>query len=334
MVATLINMPVITSLSRTTKVDGWLAHIYQRLLPGDYTALFFTFRDDADFDEVEANKLQGKPLIVFDFGEYGYSESWKNSHLLGVQGNFARVVPNPSYYTKLDTWVFGQAVAGNLVAYFKRELTADRALGYFAFPIYPIELLSPNTPEATINKDQFMKRYGGIFHLYGNSHIDRKMLHASLQMHFDTTVNSIGMMGGCIERQAPFHLLEQVEWWNRYPLETVLAAQQRCQISIALPGYGVKCFRNSEACFGAVPAIADYGFKWAVPWTEENSILLKIDARSGRLNLNRAVSQLNEALQDKEALFLKAQAATEACNMYRPDYYMEHFVNNHIRENL
>lgn len=324
---------MITSLSTTTAPDGWLQNILERLVPGDYTALVFTFRDDAVFDAEKAKSLDGKPLVVLDFAEYGYDESWRNNHLLGVKNHFERVVPNRDYYDRLHEWVSRQ----NIRVFFKREfsipITEMWSNGYYSgFPIYPVDLISEKVPRCVINKDQWMARRGGVFHLYGYSHMDRKRLHGALQARWPRTINNLMAMQECINREAQFHLLEQVEWWSRYQLGAVLNAQQQCMISVGLPGYGVKCFRNAEACYSCVPAVADLGLKWSVPWTEENAIMLPMV--NGALDVPRAVEVLEKALEDKEALYNHAVNAADSCNEYQVDHYVEKYINQHIRNHL
>lgn len=318
---------ILTSLSSTTQPDGWLAPITERLLPGDYTALVFTFRDDAVFDAEAASRLDGKPVVVLDFAEYGYS-SWEHTHMLGDNSVFERSVPNPGYYQWLSEWVSRQ----NVVCYFKRELT--QALRYenrfmHKFPIYPIELLSSKVPYALPpTKDEWMSRQGGVFHLYGHSHPWRKRLHAAMQEGFSHVVNSL-RAACCVPFEiGQYHLAEQANYWDRYPLSDVLLVQSKFALSVALPGYGMKCFRHMESCFACVPVIREKPLEWSIPWTSENSV--QIDTVGGPL----VCAELMQALRDHESLYPKAVAAHETCMRYRPVGYIEHIINPLIRKHL
>lgn len=320
---------IFTSLCKNHPVDGWLHNILSRLVKRDYVALFYTMREDYVFDGAKAACVAGKPIVVLDFSETGYSDSWNNSHLLGFQPEHGRELKSKTEYDRLNSWLSRQ----NVVTYFKRELTPDiRALEKVPFPIYPVDLLAQYFTPDSYNKDHWMSRLGGVFHLYGHSHQDRKILHGELQARWDHTINSLGAMSASITRGEKFHLLEQVEWFNRYPMDFVTASQSGCKLAVALPGFGVKTFRNSEVCQSGIPVVADLRMEFAVPWTKENSILLP--TVDGRLDIPASVAILERALQDPEALYPVFEQATHASRQLHPDYFVEHFINQPILRHL
>lgn len=303
-------------------VPHWLRPITQRLVEGKYVAVMIA--PDARYKFNLDGVPSGWPVVVFDYSEYGVEESWKNEQIFGLQWQLPAISSHEEYFL-LDNWLAGQKV----IAYFKRELTPTIKA---PCPVYPIDLLSDQHVSFTPTLAQWMNRLGGVFHLYGYSHPDRKRLHAALQEKWECTINHLGAMSACFTHQQPFHMLEQVDYRNRYPMSYVLASQSGCQLSVALPGYGVKTFRHSESAQNCVPVIADLGVTFAVPWTNENAVLLPTE--NGRLKIQESVAVLEAALADREALFQKLAPAIDAARQLEDGYFVERFINRHILEHL
>lgn len=290
--------------------------------------VFVTLHDDYVFDAFQASSLNGIPIIVFDYSEYGYQESWRNNHLIGFQPEFERELPSKGEYMKLHEWLSKQRI----VAYFKRELTPQIRSLNAPFPVYPVDLLAQYFTPHSFNKDHWMARLGGLFHLYGHSHQDRKILHGALQAKWNYTVNSLGKMSDFISRSHKFHLLEQIEWFSRYPMDYVLASQSGCQLAVALPGFGVKAFRNSECCQVGVPVVADLGMEYAVQWSNDNAVMLPTE--DGRIKVDESVAILENALLDQEGMYSRFEQATHAARHLHPDYFVENFINQKIAQHL
>lgn len=317
---------IVTSLCTHTGREDWLRPVTDRLAEGDYVVLEVCHKHAGfQFDHKAAAGLAGKPVVVLDYLEYGWRKSWNNSHLVGRNSAAAGLGEE---YTKLDEWLAGQHV----VAYFKRELTPEVQALETSFPVYPVELLAQESEVRWFSRNDWDRRSGGIFHLYGFSHMDRKRLHGALQVEFGTTVNSLDAVEHPGHPAADWHYLEQREHWSRYDMPRVLAAQREFALSIALPGAGVKTFRDGEACNGTVPVFADVGMKRAIPWTEENAILLP--TVNGELRIHESVEILRAALSDRTALYPKAQSALVNCIRYQAEKYVDNHINRHIRAHL
>jgi len=315
---------ILTSLCSNTGTEDWLKPVTTRLLEGDYVALEVCQKAAGYvFNRKEAARLKGRPVVVLDFMEYAWNTSWKNVHLVGQNSAGCGM---GAEYAKLDEWLSGQPV----VAYFKRELSAALQATVSPFPIYPCDLLAQDAAIEHLTKEQWMSRTGGLFHLYGFSHMDRKRFHAAWQIAEASTVNALD----AVERpdRPACHYLEQREHWSRYDIPRVLAAQRGFALSMALPGAGIKTFRDGEACNGTVPVFSDVGMLRAMPWTEENAILLPTE--NGEIKIVEALTILRRALEDREALFPKAVAATGQCFRYQATDYVGEHINRRIAEHL
>lgn len=302
--------------------DGWLTPITSRLTTRrDYTALVVALCPSGFvFNEQAARQHDGRPLVIFDMLEYG-PRSYDNRHILGL--NSALYVG--AEYEKLDHWICHQ----NVAAYFKRELAG--AITEAPFPLYPIDLLA-NITAQPLTKDQYMGRLGGVMHVYGYSHQDRKKLHADLQVTLITTVNAMDAAEMAVAKRIPFHYLEQREHWSRYPMDRVAAIQGQCLLSCALAGNGVKTFRDCESMTNSVPVVADLGMRRAIPFTDENAVLLP--TAGGRILIDEAVAVIREALNDRERLWSKALAANDAARRCEPGNYTAEFINSRIEASL
>lgn len=327
-------MPHVTSFSQTHGPEPWLEPMLQHLLPGDYTALVFTSCPGFRLHPHEPASRNGKPLVILDYFEYGMDESWRNTHLLG-ENSYEREHPEKAEYRRLADWVAGQRV----VAYFKREFSNELynqiRPSRPKFPVYPVDLLSISTPGhiVPLTYDGWCKRGGGVFHLYGHSHQDRKDLHGVLQSRFEFVANHLGNIDPHITHGLRVNLLEQVNHINRYHIDKIFEHQGKFMFSVALPGFGVKCFRNCEACVNSIPVVSDLGMRWAVPWTNENAIMLPTE--NGRVKMKEAGDILWNAVNEGPAAHWKrAEQANDAARRLVTKYYVDTYINANIRANL
>lgn len=328
-------MPHVTPLSLTHGPEPWLEPMLQHLMPGDYDVITFTSTPGYRFNEAKAGALNGRKIVILDYFEYGMDESWRNKHLLGYN-SYEREHPEKAEYARLAEWVRKQKI----IAYFKREFSSHL---YFEiiqtlqpmFPVFPVDLLSISTPGhiVPLDYDGWCRRGGGVFHLYGHSHQDRKDLHGVLQSRFEYVANHLGNIDAHITHGLRVNLLEQVNHINRYHIDRIFEHQGKFMFSVALPGFGVKCFRNCEACINSIPVVADLGMKWAVPWTNENAIMLPTE--NGRVKMKEAGDILFNAVNEGPAAHWKrAEQANDAARRLVTKYYVDTYINANIRANL
>lgn len=315
-----------TALNTLERYASWTDLYIERILPGDYTCLVLAHCPNGyTFDFAEARKLDGSKIVILDFREYGWNTSFKNCDLAGYY-----LENQPMYsgegWDLLHVWLRAQ----NIVAYFKREfswiLSTELELNpEFSppFPIYPIDLISGRggVQVEPVTKDEFMGR-DGVMHVWGHSHEDRVDLEKALILEIDK--EEVSILDGT--------WVENVHYSKRYPLSHVLGRQKRFLLSTALGGAGHKTFRHSESCVNCVPVVSDCGMRFSVPWTEENAVLLP--TVDGRIDPQDSVRRIVEALQDKETLWQKYQAAQESARLLDQNVYLEKFVNPLIQAAL
>lgn len=325
---------ILTTLNRNQpNVEGWLRPTTDRLTNADYVCLVICYGANFEFDYERAQTLNGKPVVILEVSEFGVNHSWQNAYLPGVTIQEHRQVESIAEMLKLDEWIRRQ----NIICCFKREYSQNiEALvlnGATKYPVYPIEIFFDNVPEPTPpDRDEFLSRVGMIYHVFGNSHPDRKALAGEMMKRFERIVTSIPKIVACVNHKLPFHVVEQVEAIARYDLNCVLHHQGMCQLSVNLPGYGFKNFRAPEACFNAVPVMANLGAKYAVPWDGSNSVQLPTE--NGRIKLEESMAILEDILRKPEELWQKMLGAYQAALRLRPNFYVEEFINKPIRAHL
>jgi len=168
---------ILTTLNKRAGVDDWLKPMTNRLCDGDYVALILEYNEGFIFDEEHARSLSGKRWIVFEMGEYGIDHSYRNTYLPAIRSDSHRPVCNVEERYKLDEFLRGQKIA----MCFKREFTQNIAemidQGKVHYKVAPVEIFFDNIPPIPdADRDEYISRVGLVFHLFGNSHEDRKFL--------------------------------------------------------------------------------------------------------------------------------------------------------------
>ena len=323
------------TLNRGKSVEGWLHPMTNRLmqLPQDCAYIILNYGDNFSFDVEAARNLSGKRLVLLDFSEYGVNHSWQNKHIYGLTIQDHRQVESIAEILKLDEWLKQQKVA----IYFKREFSQNiQAMiesSEVRFPVEPIEIFFDNLPVTPpADKEDYINRVGLIFHLFGNSHPDRKNLAGEMMKKFERICTGIPKMTDLINHRLPFHHVEQVEHLSRYSVGEVLHAQGKCLLSVNLSGFGCKAFRLREAYHNAVPIMADIGMRYSVQPNNDNAVMLP--TQDGRLKIDESIAILEEALRDRENLWHRFQNAHTVSEMLAPDRYCEEQINRKIRKIL
>lgn len=323
---------IITNLNKTSGIEGWLNPVTSRLTDGDYVALFFNYQEGYKFDERKAAELSGKKFVIFDYAEYGTPHSWQNTHLLSVTIQNHRPVSEVAEYLKLDEYLKQQ----NIVLYFKREFSKelqDRLDIKSPFPVEPIEIFFDNLPPIEpISKEEYMGRHGLIFHLFGNSHPDRKLLAGEMMNRFERICTSIPKMVDLVNASLPFHLVEQIEHLSRYDIHNALHWQSKCLMSVNFPGFGVKAFRLREAYHNAVPIMPDIGMKYAIQPSDENAVMLPTE--NGFIKIEESMEKLESVIRDRENLWHRFQNAHSVAHALQIPNYMRDQVNEKIQRYL
>lgn len=327
---------ILTTLNKHAGPDGWLAPTLCRLYrDADYVCLVLNYQSGFEFDTEQARSCAGKPVVVLDYSEASWNTSWDTGYIAGhsVNNGENRPTLELEQYLRLDEWLSRQRI----VAYGKREFSARiqrmEAEGKFPFPIFPLEIFFNNLPSPpTPDKGEFLARLGAIYHVYGNSHPDRKRLAGAIQEQHERVVNSIGRIQALVNHRLPFSVVEQVEAIDRYSVQDVIHHQGFCQLSVNFPGAGVKAFRLAEAYHNAIPVMMDLGMKYAIQPTNENAVMLPCE--NGRLKVQESMEIITQAFRDHEGLWSRMREAHGVALQFSFDHYPEVYINRHIRKSL
>jgi hypothetical protein len=264
------------------------------------------------------------PVVVIDFLELGLDwdvNSGKDSHILGRNSaNFPRT--NHPHWMHLDAWVRDVAV----VTYFKRELL-EREVTEKIVPVdFPCYLPIPGVQ----TKEEFDARPLEVFHFWGLSHESRPRLHGDIfreAYHNGYEVLSqFGHWHGYFaDPRGRTWASVHAPHFDRKPMTDVMHFIHRSKISVSLPGAGVKCFRDSEASCGSIPAFWNCGIARSYPWeAEKNCILLQPGIEW--LDLCDVVQQDN--------LYDLYVAAQETIQKYSAPTYVRDYILPNIERNL
>lgn len=323
---------ILTNLNATSGIEGWLRPTTSRLVDGDYVALIFNYQEGYKFDHRAAAQCSGKKHVIFDYAEYGTPHSWNNTHLLGVTTQHHRPVGEVAEYLKLDEYLKQQ----NVALYFKREFSQklqDHLSIKSPFMVEPIEIFFDNLPPIEpISKEEYMSRHGLVFHLFGNSHSDRKQLAGEMMKRFERICTSLPKMVDLVNASLPFHLVEQIEHLSRYSMPDILHWQSKCLMSVNGPGFGQKALRMRESYHNSVPIFFDVGMKYSIQPSDENAVMLPTE--NGKLMLDESFEILESVIRDRENLWHRFQNAHNVAHAMMPDNYVRDQVNEKIKKYL
>lgn len=267
------------------------------------------------FDEDYANMVvdNGRPVVVLNFEEHGWHESWKHENMPG--GNFAHSLMYglEEERRKLHEFIRELCPAVYFIREYSEPLQAMFAAEPWA-PVLPIELLSPSLPPPPIpNREEYLSRPGDVFHWYGISHPDRMVMHKTLE--------GSGLHVNC----------QEIHHTERKSLMDVMKAQSNCMASVNLGGSGEKCFRLAESCWNSVPVMADVGMEYRVKWDDSNAIMLP--TKDGRVLMEGSLNKIQACLDDKEGMWERMLNAHENAKRMQIDNYMAE-INLEILERI
>lgn len=317
-------MSIRTSLNRLRPTPPEFLEPYLHRISADVNIITLAYHPGGFiFDETWAKLVQenGKPVVVMNFREYGWEQSWKNYDAPWVMGGTGHPM-----YESLDDRVsldcLLRGLGSKYILCFQREFShaiqrTIHDVGPVPLVILPIELLSPNLPlPPKPDKDEYMAREPGVFSLCGMSHPDRRVMHEVLSF----ANNGSGR-----------HHVEEVDHTQRRPLMDVMALQGRYMASLNLGGAGEKCFRGAESCWNSVPIMADVGMQYRVKWDDSNAIMLP--TKDGRILLEESLNKIQVYLDDKEGMWERMLNAHENAKRMNIDNYMAE-INQEILERI
>lgn len=322
-----------TSLSSTTAMDNCLKdQIFSEMGKhtdiqyAEYVVLGITHMNDWDFDEEEFLKIRHKPFVIFDFTEYGWSNT-KVKHIYGENTqDYIHLLTNKNYL-KLDEAIKKVKVK----CYFKREL--PKAKVNTKYPVYPIEypcLDKQNRVPDTL--EQYSKRPIDIFFNWGWSNPSRAELHGMFyylaeELGFVVVSDYRHLVRHKKEHpNIPFVYSSFTPHFARMSMEELLSLQQQSKISISLNGCGVKCFRHSESPINSLMALQENELQWTHEWTFENSILLPNSKINEKIDSEMSIRRLIRLLQNPRHLYEKYLKGLETIKLYNQNTYINELL--------
>lgn len=272
------------------------------------------YRPDFKFSGSEF--LSRKPYILLDFLEFGWNA--------GDQENRIGHGIDRPWFAHMDSCEWGNLdgfVRDNPPALtFKRELfERDRS-----DTLVPIEWLCDHVIPPIVSKEQFDSRPFDVFYNWGYSNPSRVHLHAEIFR---------AMADRGIDVLSEFRQLESYPisdqhrwvsifspWWMRTHLQAVLDFQQKSKVSVAMPGAGIKTFRDSEAPIGAIMAKPDDNLAWSYPWIHQQNCIRMEEGR----HFDDIRTTLNYALINLYDIYVEGQRnlANYQCETYVKNYIL------------
>src|SRR5689334_14712250 len=101
----------VTTLNAVEHFNQWMSVYAERLHNADYTALFLCHQPNGfRFDRAHAEMLNGKPVVLIDFREFGWQDSWRNCDVVGWSKERSPMYPEEAEYDALREWLHRQKV--------------------------------------------------------------------------------------------------------------------------------------------------------------------------------------------------------------------------------
>lgn len=251
-----------TTLDNNVKVCSYLCRCVNRsdrlvhtvLDSCDVVAIHGKFIDKYSFNTELADRIvkSGKPLVVFDYFEYG-SGCHDADYILGELCE-VDYVPEDSDYWAMDKWM--AANLKKVAVYFRREQPVKTRYTWTVPIEYPHFLELP----PIVTKDDYVAtRTCDILYWFRSTnptrgemkqHMGReyRRMNRGYPGYYSTSIYSLLKSDQCKV------CVHQVQTENDLSMETIVAAQMKSKVVISLNGVGVKCFRDSEGTVGSVLA--------------------------------------------------------------------------------
>lgn len=268
-----------------------------------------------DFTFNEKLSSLGK-YVLADFSEYGWDVDLTKygTHIWGQNTMLYDSQFPGDEYRRFDEWV----AKNPPLLTFKRELLkVDQKEN-----ILPIEYPCWNDIPEIQSKEQFNQRPIGCFYFWGRSHEDRLRVHgeiwANASKYGYSVCDNVFFINHFLANEGG---AKWVSLWmphySRIDIKEILAVNGYSKTSLALPGAGVKTFRNCESSINSAMVMWADHLAWTFPWDKTNSI----QCRKGN-----EVKTIHNAIQD-ENLYDIYVNGVENCRKYQIQNYISHLEN-------
>jgi hypothetical protein len=313
--------------------------IYSDLESADIVCVFVTFSgDDCTFDEYTSELISktNKPIIIFDYNEYGTHNGGNRINeynLFGYQLEF-NDLNIYNYSSKMHRFLSDNHKL--ITCYFKRELGTAVDLTKVPFKVYPLEFIADEytTKVAADTKDQYYDRKCIYNFVWGFSNFSRPHLNGTFLLNMEKFNCKFALS----HKQTTYMLNESTDkfifitnhdWRERVDLNFI---NSKSMMILDLYGCGLKCFRNVESSKNSLsvkqdPSQVKYTYEWKDGY---NCISLPVNDDMS-LNIDKSIKTLLDYRHDKHHLLYDMYLnSVEINKLYAPS----HYVPNHLIKNI
>lgn len=228
------------------------------------------FKFNPDLDRIH------KPWVLVDFTELGWQWDQKEGHYWSRNTDlFSCFQDNIDEWYKFDVFVGTNPPDLMFIRELLQDDVSERA--------QPIDYLCYGFIPPPQSKAQFDARPLQILNYWGRSSEHRMCLHGSFfEFARDAAfggyevVTQFDHIRPALQHLKGASLVASIHtpWYARTPMDLVFSYQEMAKVSIAMPGDGVKTFRDAEAPVNAVMAKPADNLARAYPWSDSNSIVM------------------------------------------------------------
>ncbi len=263
-----------------------------------------------------------KPWVLVDFVELGWEWNQQTGHFWGQNTDeFECFDANREEWNKFDVFVRTCPPSLMLIRELLKKDVQEK--------IQPIDYLCYGFIPPPQRKEQFDARPLDVFYFWGRSSEFRMFMHGDFFSYARAgkyeVVTQFDHIRPALQNLKASRLVVSIHtpWYARTPMEHVIGYQELAKVSLAMPGDGVKTFRDAEASMTAIMAKPHDNIARAYPWTPGNSIVLSPVECMSASELVRCMMNIGD-LYD-----IYVAGIRNACN-YTPG----HYIKNHIMPKL
>lgn len=266
-----------------------------------------------------------KPWVLVDFVELGWEWDQRQSHFWGQNSDdFKCFDSNRKEWGEFDCFVGTCPPDLVLMRELLKKDVSER--------VQPIDYLCYGFIPPPQRKEQFDARPIQILNYWGRSSEHRMDLHGKFFQRARTAlwggyevVTQFDHIRPALQNLKGAKLIASIHtpWYARTLMELIFSYQELAKVSVAMPGDGVKTFRDAEASINAVMAKPADNLARAYPWDDSNSLVLPF------AGVGDPASKIWEESHLLALYDIYVAGIQNACR-YTPD----HYVKNHILPKL
>ena len=254
--------------------------------------------------------------ILVEFSEMGWDWKFGDTH---VWGSNTEKFPQfqGEEYKKFDEWV---AQNPPLLTFARELLQKD-----VSEKLIPVDYPCWYEPTAIDDKRAFDGRPVSAFYFWGRSHEARLRLHGNMwikasQRGFSVCDNLNYFEKFVFEEEGRKIVSLWIPHYGRVDVREIIGRQMLSKISIAMPGAGIKTFRNCESSINSVMMKWKDNLAWSYPWDEANCLLTEE---------GKEIDDIEAALNNPN-LYEIYKAGVANCQRYQINNYITNYIQPKI----